>query len=308
MLTPPAIQPGDRVRVVAPSGPFDRGRLERGLAVLERYELKIELDPEIFSTHRYLAGPDPRRLAELQAALDDPGVSLIWAARGGYGATRLLPHLRLEGALQAPKVLAGFSDITALHALLNKAGLPTLHAPVVCGLGESSPETLDQLRRVLEGHDPGPLRWAPARTLTPGKAEGPLLGGNLSVLTRLIGTPYLPDLSGAILFLEDVGERPYRLDRMLTHLELAGLHRGLAGVLLGQFTGCEERGAEYGWEEVVAEQIASWGVPAVMGVPSGHGAPNLPLALGAPVSLDADRATLRWAGPVFARQTPPGAT
>ena len=209
----------------------------------------------------------------------------------------MLPDLDLSGLLDRPKILCGFSDITALHAPLNARGLVTLHGPVACRLGEEPDEARDRLRRIAEGLDPGPTFWEPYRTVTPGTAEGPLLGGNLSVLTRLLGTPYLPDFEGAVLFLEDVGERPYRLDRMLTHLRLAGVADQVAGVVVGELTGCEEPDADYSAEDVVADCLAAWEVPAVMGFPAGHGELNMTLPLGLTCRLDASAGRLDFDGP-----------
>ncbi|RMG12302.1 MAG: LD-carboxypeptidase [Deltaproteobacteria bacterium] len=297
MRRAPALGPGDRVRLVAPSGPFPRDRFERGVEVLRRYGVEPVWEPDLFDTHRYLAGSDARRLGELQRALDDPSCAAILAVRGGYGAMRLLPRLRLDGMLRRPKLFCGFSDLTALHAMLNRAGLVTLHGPMVCRLGEEPDESLDRLRRLAEGLAPGPLLWEPVRTVTPGVAEGPLVGGNLSVFSRLVGTPYLPPLDGAVLFLEDVGERPYRLDRMLTHLRLAGVAERVAGVLVGQLTACEAPNADYDAETVVAECLAEWQVPCAMGFPAGHGEVNLALPLGLGCRLDASLGRLDFEGP-----------
>lgn len=294
---PPALREGATVQVIAPSGPFKRERFDRGVNVLEKKGFVVRWDDGLFSAERYLAGDDTRRLAELQRALDDPEVDAIWAARGGYGAMRLLPELDFSTFADAPKALLGFSDITALHAAAHRAGIATFHAPVVCGLGEAPGEATDLLWRILAGETPGPLMFG-ATTFTGGIAEGPLLGGNLAVLSRLVGTPYLPDLEGAVLLLEDVGERPYQLDRMLTHLELAGIHEGLSGVLVGDLTACEEKDADYTALEVVGERLARWGIPAAQGFPAGHGERNFTLPLGPTITFDADRGRLDWAGPV----------
>ena len=301
-VRPPALGSGSVVRLVAPSGPFPRARFDAGVAALEARGYAVRHDPGAFATARYLAGDDARRLAELQSALDDPEADAVWAIRGGYGAMRLLPDLDLRGAVAHPKVFVGFSDVTVLHARLNQAGLATVHGPVACQLAELPPETLDQLWRMVERPEPpGPFLFE-GTAIRAGRAEGPLLGGNLAVLTRLLGTPYLPDLEGAVLLLEDVAERPYRLDRMLTHLELAGIPPRLAGVLVGDLTGCEEPGADYTAAEVVAERLTDWGVPAALGFPAGHGERNLPLPLGLPVTLDAGESRLDWAsGLVVAR-------
>jgi muramoyltetrapeptide carboxypeptidase len=281
-LSPPALRPGDTVAVVAASGPFDRPGFEAGLALLsQRYQPRFEQG--LFESQRYLAGSDARRLAELQGALDDPKVKAIFCARGGYGAMRLLPALRWPAQ---PKVLAGFSDVTALHAAAMARGWKTVHAPVLTQLGKQPGEVQARLWTLLESPAPAPPREA-LTCLVPGVAEGALLGGNLSVFTRLLGTPYLPPLDGTVLLLEDVGERPYRLDRMWTHLQLAGVFEKVTGVVLGDFTGCDEQGADYGWQDVLRERALATGLPCSLGLPVGHGAINEAVPLGARVRLDA---------------------
>lgn len=241
----------------------------------------------LFDSHRYLAGTDASRASQLQQALDDDGVRAIFAARGGYGSMRLLPSLRFG----SPKQLVGFSDVTALHLAAQRVGWRSLHAPVLTQLGKQSADVIERLFASLEGRDVGVLLGT--RTVTPGVATGPLLGGNLSVLSRLIGTPYLPSLRGAVLLLEDVGERPYRLDRMWTHLRLAGLLDGVAGVVFGEFTGCDEKDAPYTSADVLDELAAELTVPCAAGFVIGHGVVNQPVMLGAQVTLDATAKTLK---------------
>jgi muramoyltetrapeptide carboxypeptidase len=282
-----ALRPNDFVGVVAPSGPFDRPSFERGLAVLStRY--RPVFTQRIFDTHRYLAGTDEARTRELQAALDDDQLSAIFMARGGYGAMRLLPSLRLG----RPRAFVGFSDTTALHLAAQAKGWRSLHAPVLTQLGRQPPDVVARLFDLLEGRPVAPLTGT--RTVVPGVAEGPLLGGNLSVLSRLLATPYLPSLRGSILLFEDVGERPYRLDRMWTHLHLAGALDGVAGIVFGEFTACEEPNAPYTAAEVVDELAQHLGVPCAAGFPIGHGDLNFPVPLGARVRLDADRQSLTF--------------
>lgn len=282
---PPPLRPGDRVAVVAPAGPFDRPSFEKGLQVLSsRYQPVFT--EQLFESHRYLAGADASRGQQLQRALDDDGLRAIVAARGGYGAMRLLPSLRFG----APKHLVGFSDITALHLAAQRFGWRSLHAPVLTQLGKQPPEVVERLFACLEGRAVAPLKGT--RTVVAGVATGPLLGGNLSVLTRLIGTPYLPSLTGCVLLLEDVGERPYRLDRMWTHLKLSGLLAGVVGVVFGEFTGCDEKDAGYTHADVLDEAAAELGVPCAAGFDIGHGAINQPVVLGATVRLDAHARSL----------------
>ncbi|MBX3275212.1 MAG: LD-carboxypeptidase [Sandaracinaceae bacterium] len=277
------------MRVIAPASPFPRADFERGVARLrERYT--VELDPSIFDADGYLAGGDARRLDELRRALTDGGVDAVVAARGGYGATRLLDGIAPEEV--RPRLLVGFSDLTALHALFARAGLRSLHATMVAGLGRGTDAALAGWIAAAEGAVPAPLDGL--TPIAPGRAEGPLAGGNLAVLAALCGTPYAPPLEGAVFFLEDVGEAPYRIDRMLTTLRQAGWLRRLAGVAVGQLTRATPGPDGRTVEEVLRDRLGDLGVPVVRGVPAGHDEDNRPLPLGAPVELDADAGTLTF--------------
>ena len=288
---PPGLAPGDRVAVIAPASAFDRASFEAGLALLgARYEVRYR--PEIFERHRYLAGSDERRLAELREALLDPAIRAVFCARGGYGATRLLSRLAALPA-PAPKPLIGFSDITALHLWLQSLGRISIHGPVLTQLPLLPQEMRARLFALLESATPAPPLQA-TDTYVAGTAEGPLCGGNLSMLTRVLGTPYMPDLEGAVLLLEDVGERPYRLDRMWTHLALAGVFARVRGIALGVFVNCEEKDADCSAADVLRELAAATGVPCAAGFPIGHGALNDAVPLGARVRLDAQRRTLTF--------------
>ncbi len=287
---PPALQPRDRVAVIAPASAFDRASFEAGVALIgARY--RAEYGPGVFERHRYLAGDDARRLSELTAALADPEIRAVFCARGGYGAMRLLARLAAAAAPDPPKPLVGFSDITALHLWLQAHGRISVHGPVLTQLGRLPPATCERLFCLLESTSPAPA-LSGTLTYVGGVAEGPLLGGNLSVVTRLLGTPFMPALDGAILLLEDQGERPYRLDRMWTHLQLAGVFERVRGIVLGSFTGCEERDAPYGSAEVLRELALATGLPCAGGFPIGHGDLNEPVPLGVRVRLDADARSL----------------
>ena len=289
---PPALHPRDRVAVIAPASAFDRPSFEAGLALIgARY--RAGYGPGVFERQRYLAGDDARRLGELTAALSDPDVRAVFCARGGYGATRLLARLAATGPPGPPKLLVGFSDITSLHLWLQTLGRISVHGPVLTQLGRLPAATCERLFAVLESTSPAPALTG-ALTYVGGVAEGPLLGGNLSVFTRLIGTPFMPGLDGAILLLEDQGERPYRLDRMWTHLQLAGVFDRVRGIVLGSFTGCEEKDAPYTSTEVLRELARATGLPCAAGFPIGHGELNEPVPLGVRVRLDADARSLTF--------------
>lgn len=279
----PALRPGDPVTVVAPASSFDRDSFEAGLQIIAR-RYQVHYDPGLLLRHRYLAGSDARRLGELRGALTDSGSRAVFCARGGYGMTRLLSGL--EGIAVTPKPVIGFSDITALHQLLQRQGLVSLHGPVLTQLSRLDASAHSRLFELLESPAPAaPLTGA--ETYVEGVAEGPLVGGNLSVLTRLLGTPYLAPLTGAVLLLEDVGERPYRLDRMWTHLALAGVFRHIRGIVLGEFVGCEEKDADFTSADVLRELAVATGLPCAAGFAVGHGARNQPVPLGVRVRLDA---------------------
>jgi muramoyltetrapeptide carboxypeptidase len=290
MLRPPPLRPGDRVAVVAPSSPFDRDRFDRGLRRLaERYE--PVLDRDLFEARRYLAGSDTMRARALAEAFSDDRVRAVFAARGGSGAGRLL---RLVDLGQMPlKPLVGFSDSTVLHAALQTSRRVSIHGPVVTQLADQPDWVLARLFALLEGQIAEPLRGA---TLVPGIAEGPLVGGDLSVFCTLLGTRWLPDLTGAILLLEEVQEQPYRVDRFWTHLRNAGVFDRVAGIALGQFLECDPQDLRYGAFralDVLRDLAIETGLPCVAELPIGHGEVNAPVALGARVRLDAGRGILQ---------------
>ncbi|MGC3996655.1 MAG: LD-carboxypeptidase [Anaeromyxobacter sp.] len=292
MIIPGPIRRGDVVRVIAPSSPFDPVFLARGLEVLQgRLGLQVRHRIDLDARDHFLAGDDARRLEEWREAVADPDARAIFCARGGYGASRLLPELDPAALVARPKLLVGFSDITVLHALLNRAGLATIHGPVLTQLGRAPEEAVAHLERLLAGDAPPPGPGTPppgaglagTATVVAGRATGPLLGGSLTLLAHLCGTPWFPPLAGAILLVEDVDEKPYRVDRYLTQLRLAGVLRGLAGVALGQFTGCDAPGLR--GVEVARRFAAGLGVPVIEGLPSGHEDANFAVPLGAPVTL-----------------------
>ncbi len=222
-------------------------------------------------------------------------------SRGGYGAMRLLPHLDLEMLVEQPRLLVGFSDITALHLYLaGIGGLATLHGPVLKSMRvhrETDPvDSLERLRQALFAESPAPRRWTGMRTVRPGTASGPVFGGNLSLLIPLLGSPYCPSLDGAIGVLEDVGEQDYRIDRLLTALELAG-DADLAGLVLGEFTEIDDNVfvSPDRFDEFLDERGARFDCPVVAGAPVGHEARNAAFPVGVDARLDADAGTLEFA-------------
>lgn len=293
---PPRIRSGDTVGVVAPSGAVDEERLRAGVRVLESWGLEVALGDSVFERRAYLAGTDEARHADLRRVLEDPRMHAVFCARGGYGSQRLMPFLDLSTLRDRPKPFVGYSDATALLVAAVGAGTIAVHGPMVAtdlarGL---SVRSLDWLRRLLM--DPGFL-WETEvpRTVHPGRARGRLVGGCLSVLAATLGTPWTFDTRGAILFLEDVHERPYRLDRLLTQLRQAGKLTGLAGIVFGTMVACPAVDGVAPFD-VVHACCVDLGCPVGFGVPSGHGAgpggDNLALPFGVEVELDTERGRL----------------
>jgi muramoyltetrapeptide carboxypeptidase len=291
---PPALRPGDAIAVIAPAGLPDPQLLARGLALLgERYDVRLRraLPGEPWGT---LAGPDDVRADELCWALGDPEVRAVIAARGGYGTTRILGLGPLEVLARSPRVVIGFSDLTALlGGVLGRAGLAAIHGPMVCQIGEQGPAALGALVAIMESAVPRPAVEGLV-TVVPGVARGPLVGGNLTMLAHMVGTVLLPSMAGAVLFIEEVGERPYRIDRCLTHLEMSRALDGIAGAVVGQLTDCRAEQGELSAETVVEERLGRLGVPVARGLAAGHGWPNTPLPLGVTVELDSSAGRLRF--------------
>jgi muramoyltetrapeptide carboxypeptidase len=300
VIRPPVLVPGDRVALVAPAGPVDDRKIRTALDRCRRLGVAAVPGKSIRSRAGYLAGTDAQRAADLQAAVE-ADVAAIWALRGGYGTLRTLRRVDLGGLMERPRAFIGFSDNTAVHLALLRLGLVSFHGPHA-GFEHFPPETEASFRAVLMGAGaagmlPLPPGCAPV-SLAGGVAEGPLVGGNLAMLAAVCGTPYQPDTRGAILFLEDVGEPLYRIDRMFQQLRLAGLLDDLAGVAVGQFTEMLDpvtaAAAEGGpsLEELLTETLQPLGVPVLLGLPFGHGVQNWTLPLGVLARLDAGAGSL----------------
>ena len=294
--------PGDTIAVVAPSSaPHKPERLAHGLAELEQTGFRLDWHPTQLSQRAYLAGSDRERAAMLNRAITHPQAKAIMCIRGGYGALRILDQIDYAAARQHPKLLIGFSDATALHlALYTRAGWRGLSGPVVVDFAESKPGMRARFLAMARGMLPPPVRTL--RTLRPGTAQGPLLGGNLSMVARLVGTPYLPDLEGAILVLEEVNEAPYRIDALLAQLRLADILCELGGAVLGAFTGWESqhRHSTLTPEEIVEDYFGEAPYPVAMGLRYGHFADRNILPIGTRATLDATqhRSTLSILEPV----------
>ncbi len=296
--------------MVAPSAaPNEPERIRFAIDTVESLGFKVKPGAHLFDRDGYLAGSDAARADDLNAMFADDGVDAIWCVRGGYGASRILPALDYALMQRKPKALIGYSDITALHVAIHRhAGLVTFHGPVA--FRTFTPYSLGELKRVLWTGEtpvrlggPPPFERAEGRvdwenrvtTLVPGKARGRLLGGNLCLMSHLCGTPYFPDLRGAILFLEDVEEAYYRIDRMLTQLWLSGALAGVAGVAFGKFTNCNSSPfflQNRPLDDILAERCRALGVPAISGIMVGHIEDQTTLPIGCLAELDADAGTL----------------
>lgn len=284
---PRPVRAGSRLAVIAPAGPFNEESFHAGLAWLrERYEVVHR--PDIFAKHGYLAGDDDRRLGEILEALERPDVDAIVCARGGFGTTRILPGIPRDLVRAANKQVIGFSDITALHALWHGAGVRSVHAPMVAALGRASGPVRQCWIDVVEGG--GGRRWdleTVSKSSIP--AEGILTGGNLAVLGALLGTPAASDLAGRILFIEDVGERPYRVDRVLTSMRQAGCFEHLAGLIVGAFTEGEPGADGTTIDQVIAGHFRDAPYPVLSGFPAGHIDENEALPFGTTVRIEGGR-------------------
>ena len=236
---PRRLKAGDVVGIAAPASPFDRAAFDQGLARLAAMGLKVRLAEEIYAQSGYLAGPDRQRAEQINRFSKDPEVAAVICARGGYGSMRILPWIDFAAAKENPKIFLGFSDATALlSALWQRSRLICFHGPTVTTLGTANPATLGRVRAYLMKTGAAGLRPRSVAVIQPGRAEGFLVGGNLTTLCHLTGTPFAPDFKDCILLLEDTGEAPYRIDRMLSQMRLAGAFAGLRGLALGTFKGC----------------------------------------------------------------------
>lgn len=295
-ISPQSLHAGDLIGIAAPSTLIDPELLLNGVKKLSSWGYSVTFDDRILARYRSFAGVDDLRARVLLKLAQNENVRAIWCARGGYGATRILPlldDLHFAAAMEKkPKLLIGYSDATALHLYAyKKLGLKSLHAPLVATpkWQQLPPATGKVLRELLSGHAPlgarsYTTRW-PTRLLAPIKkpVEGILLGGNLTLIANMAGTRWQPSFRGALLFLEDCGEAPYRLDRMLTHLWNTGMLKGVKAVITGDLTAdvtLKPGESKSAWKEVLADRLLARGVPVLAYAPVGHGVRNEPLPLG----------------------------
>jgi len=287
--------PGEPIGVVALSGPVDAAKLQAGIDVLRGWGHPILEAPNLHRAESYLAGGDDERLAGIEEVID-MGARCLIAARGGYGAARLLPKVNLQHLGDKGVRLVGFSDLTAmLNPLAGRGGTVQVHGPMVAA-GLVGPHNARRLLSLLRGELVGePLfRFSKGSVIRPGTVEGPAMGGNLTVLSTLIGTPWEPDLDGSVLFLEEVGEPLYRLDRMLTHLRGSGRLRKVKALIGGSLRGCRPASERSRlWRRLLLE-AAPPGAAVVVDLPFGHGAANLAFPIGATVQVNTRTHRVIW--------------
>jgi muramoyltetrapeptide carboxypeptidase len=302
-IKPAVLKPGDTIGIIATSGPVNLEALERGINTFEEWGLRVKVHPGVPERRGYLAGSDAGRASALNEFFADPEVRAIVCARGGYGAPRILNLVDFEVIRRNPKIFCGFSDITALHlALARKVDLVTFHSPMGEVHREEGmlPFNAGWLRKALTESVPlGEITSPPdgprVRTLVGGRVTAPIVGGNLSLIAALMGTPYEVDTRGKILLLEDIDEAPYRMDRMLMQLHLAGKLQEATGFLFGESVDCE--GPKDGKPsltlvEILEDLLVPLHKPLVYGFPCGHGDFRATVPFGVRATLDADRGTL----------------
>lgn len=295
-LRPAPLRPGDTVAVVAPSSPFSHDKLDELCRLIEDQGLRPILGRHLRGRNGYLAGTDADRAEDLIEAIISPAVAGILCARGGYGSSRILTRLPFDLFDRHPKIFLGFSDITfLLAAFCRRTSWTPFHGPNVIALADSPP-LLHELFRFLAGRTD--LKWSLAaeQVLRNGTATGPIMGGNLTCLVHLLGTPFFPVLQDSLLLIEDRGEALYRLDRMINHLKLAGQLDRISGLLIGQFVDCDNYDKIV---DMVWDHVKSYDFPVVAGLPFGHAEVNHTIPMGSPFALNTYEGTLEAIGSPF---------
>ena len=277
-----------KLRIISPSGAIQPEYIMAAADVLGSRGYEVSTGKYALSSYGRFAGTDEQRLYDLQLALDDPTLEVILCSRGGYGLSRIIDKVDFSAFLNFPKWLVGFSDVTVLHCALSRLGVPSIHGSMARYLAELPDDdpSLMSLQNLLEGHLPTYL--LPAHPMNrPGKASATLIGGNLSVLMSVRGTPYEPDWKGAVLFVEEVGEEPYHIDRMMQNLRMGGVLQQLAGIIVGRFTDCpEDSSMQQSIAEIIRDAAEGTSYPICFDFPAGHEPDNYPLILGAQVRLE----------------------
>ncbi|CAB1079989.1 Muramoyltetrapeptide carboxypeptidase (EC [Olavius algarvensis Delta 1 endosymbiont] len=292
---PARLRPGDTIGVVAPAGPFDRESFGRGIQILQESGFEVYTPPGLLDAKEYLAGSDRHRARFINRLFADKRINAIICARGGYGSIRILPLLDYQAIGENPKVFIGFSDITVLlNVLTDRSRMVTFHGPMVSTLADAPAATRNILMHAVGSSATIEIKANRGTTIKPGAASGTVCGGNLATLCHLVGTPYAPDFDDKLLFIEDRAEAPYRVDRMLTHMKLAGCFENVAGIALGYFEKCGSLKDIY---EIVADTFREASFPILAGLEAGHGYHNQTLPFGIEATLDADNHSLQYHWP-----------
>ncbi len=282
-ITPPYLRPGDKVAIISPARSITFEEVFPSVRLFQSWGLEVVLGTHMFGKHHQYSGTDAQRLHDLQQALDDPGIRAVICSRGGYGTVRIIDRVDFSGFAAAPKWIVGYSDITVLHAHIHQnLNVETVHAVMPINIPSEAPnDSLETLRNVLFGSK---IRYhfpvSPGSR--PGEAEGQLVGGNLSILYNLTGSASEIDTTGKILFLEDVDEYFYHIDRMMMHLKRAGKLEGLAGLIVGGMDKMHDNDVPFGQtpQEIIADGVKEFSFPVCFNFPAGHGEKNLALILG----------------------------
>jgi muramoyltetrapeptide carboxypeptidase len=298
VIRPAMLRKGCRVGVISPAGPVREDEIRGGLEMLESYGLDVRVGDHIFGKRDYLAGEDEIRLFDLHAMFEDREIKAIFCTRGGYGTLRLLDRIDYSLIKDNPKIIVGYSDITALlMAIYKHTGLVTFHGPMVRDFTGDGQDNLRYLIDFLFSGQPVRLDLTQGKSLVHGKAKGLLVGGNLSIICHMVGTPFLPTFNGCILFLEETGESLYRIDRMLTYLKLSGLLNHIRGLVAGTFDNC---GRTADIERLLKDVGYDQGIPTVTGFPAGHGEKNITIPFGVTAVLDTGKMVLSLSDPLVA--------
>ncbi len=283
----------DSIGIISIAGPIKRKEIEAGIQILEHYGFKIKTGLNLYniSNFGYLAGNDKKRISDFYQMVIDKEVRGIICSRGGYGSMRIINHLEYNILLQNPKVFIGYSDITALLFAINKmTNLITFHGPMVKQLASLNNEDITWLFDLLRGGKNN-IYISYANILIPGKTKGILMGGNLSIICSLIGTPFMPNYKDILLFIEDVNEPYYKIDRMLTHLKLSGFLEKVSGLILGSFKGC---GQEDIINQIIYDIIKDIGFPCISNFPIGHGNRNITIPIGIKAELNTYKKNIKF--------------
>jgi muramoyltetrapeptide carboxypeptidase len=285
----PLLKAGDEIRIIATARKINPEDLSQSISFLEKKGFKVSLGKNLYKTDHQFAGNDEERFEDLQNALDDTSLKAIWMARGGYGTHRIIEKISFESFKKHPKWIVGYSDVTVLHCALNRKNFSSLHATMPINFKDQQIDSFEKMIDVLEGAYPE-YEIDPHYLNQKGHAEGRLLGGNLSILYSLSGSPFLPDFDNAILFIEDLDEYLYHIDRMMMNLKLSGLLKGLKAIIVGGMSDMNDNAIPFGRTaiEIISTYAKELAIPICFGFPAGHQFQNYPIVLGEVVQLSID--------------------